>query len=120
MPAHGTDPTQEYEMTRGIHLKQLTRADLDLLGLAEGSLPAAPDQASSSSVPTPDARPETARRQIGPPSNPVITAGNPKTSAPDADWPPFDLGAVARDLCRELEITLRLLDCAGDGTNLPG
>lgn len=110
---------KKYEMTRGIHLKQLTRADLNLLGLAEGALPAAPDQASSSGTPAPDEGPETTRRQIGPPSNPVTPAGNSKATDPDADWPPFDLGAVARDLCRELEITLRLLDGTGDEAGLP-
>jgi len=119
MPARGIDLSQEYEMTRGIHLKQLTQADLDLLGLAEDRLPATPDPAPSTGNPAPDAGSTAARRPVGPPSNPVVTAGSADAADSDGDWPPFDLAAVARDLCRELEVTLRLLDGTGGETAQP-
>lgn len=119
MPARGIDLAQEYEMTRGIHLKQLTQADLDLLGLAEDRLPVTPDQAPSTGAPAPDVGAGAARRQVGPPSNPVVTAGSAEATDPDGDWPPFDLAAVAREICRELEITLRLLDGTGAETAPP-
>lgn len=48
--------------------------------------------------------------QIGPPGNPASGIGEVEATDPDLDWPPLDLRAIARDLCRELEITLTLLD----------
>lgn len=68
-------------MTRGIHLKRLTSADLELLGLADDSLDEDPDDGSD------------------------LTAV-PETMAADTM---LDLRAVTREICRGLEETLRLL-----------
>lgn len=107
-------------MTRGIHLKQLTRAHLELLGLPEaggqplqdapavdggealeqGQLPLGevPGKAESS-PPSP----------IGPPVNPPVVLSQGAQAEPELDWQPLDLRALAREIRQELEATLRLL-----------
>jgi hypothetical protein len=96
-------------MTRGIRLKQLTRADLQPLGLPEDQVgnPIEPGQPPVAPVP-PEGRVAPPPR-VGPPSNPVAAIGQAQEVDPDIEWPPLDLRALAHDLCRELEITLGLL-----------
>jgi len=117
-------------MSRGIQLKQLTGADLKLLGLSETSMPSAADadgigskeggapHASTengardpivrgSGVPT-----EAPSRRAGPPSNPPLGPGQTLDAPREIGWQPLDLRRVARELCRELEVTLGLLEPA--------
>lgn len=110
-------------MARGIHLKQLTRENLEVLGLPGDPSGCASVQIETGEVSrgeslTPSAQraeqgQEAAtcpqRRHAGPPSNPLSPIAQGEETEPDPDWQPPDLRALARDLCRDLEITLRLL-----------
>jgi hypothetical protein len=97
-------------MTRGIRLKQLSSADLQPLGLTESPAPTLTVQAPPAVERVLPGDPTAPAPQIGPPSNPVSGIGEVEATDPDLDWPPLDLRAIARDLRRELEITLTLLD----------
>lgn len=121
-------------MTRGIHLKQLTKAHLELLGLPEGSEPPVPGDcgigAGGSTVPPEQGQLPAAAEvlrggddphppRVGPPANPATLPGCAGESEHAPDWQPLDLGSLARELRSELEATLRLLDGSPDQKPLP-
>lgn len=110
-------------MTRGIHLKQLTRAHLELLGLPEAggqSLQDTPlvdggETLEQGRLPLGDMPRETSPSpSIGPPANPPVAPSQGAQAEPELDWQPIDLRALAREIRQELEITLRLLDRPSD------
>ena len=106
-------------MTRGIHLKQLTRAHLELLGLPEaaGQPPqGAPlvdggETLGQGQLPLGDV-PREARSAppLGPTANLPMALSPGAEVEPELDWPPIDLRALTREIRQELEATLRLLD----------
>lgn len=85
-------------MSRGIQLKQLTGANLRLLGLSESPAPSAAD----------------------PPSHPRLEPSQDLEATPQNGRRPLDLRLVAREFCRELEITLGLLGGPAEATADPG
>ncbi len=111
-------------MSRGIHLKQLTRAHLELLGLPEGGGPSVRDLAMAEEGETPPLPEQgqpclaegpvdsvaTPPRRVAPPANPACTLAQDAEGDLDPDWQPLDLRALAREIRLELEVTLRLLD----------
>lgn len=119
-------------MTRGIHLKQLTRAHLELLGLPEAAgqpvqdAPAA--DAAQAPVPPKHGRlplgevPREARTftspRVGPPANPPSLPQGAQAE-PELDCQPLDLGALTREIRQELEATLRLLDGSAGQAAMP-
>lgn len=120
-------------MSRGIHLKQLTRAHLELLGLPEGGGQSVqdPPAGDAGQVPLPqeqgqlplgEAPRETGTlrlNRVGPPANPAWAPGQDSEAEPEPGWQPLDLGALAREIRQELEITLRLLDTSAGTAALP-
>jgi hypothetical protein len=91
-------------MTRGIQLKQLTRAHLELLGLPEGAGPSVQDPPVAGIATNPP--------RVGPPASPAPTMGQGARMGSGRDRQPLDLRALAREVRLELEITLLLLDGA--------
>jgi hypothetical protein len=110
-------------MSRGIHLKQLTSTDLRLIGVAETDPDPAPagepigdagstgpsaalsHQAGDAKVTGQGPRPHA-----GPPANPKARGEHePAPTPPGPDEPP-DLAELTREIRRELEDTLRLLE----------
>ncbi len=118
-------------MSRGIHLKQLTRAHLELLGLPDGGGPSVRHPSVVDKGETPPA-PEQGQlcltegaidrgvpARVGPPANPAWAPGQGGQAEPDLDWQPLDLRALAREIRLELEVTLRLLDGQAEPAEMP-
>lgn len=121
-------------MSRGIQLKQLTGADLKLLGLPEtaGSLAADPlaipsqvglvprtsteGTAGGSGAEAPEGLRDGSSGPTGPPRNPALGPAQASKLDSESGWQPLDLRLVTRELCRELEATLGLLGGPAGGT----
>ena len=120
-------------MSRGIHLKQLTRAHLEALGLPEGEgqsvldpplvdageAPVLPEQGRLPVGEVPLEAGTSPLPRVGPPANPAWAPGQDSEPEPELDWQPLDLGALAREIRQELEITLRLLDTSSGEPAMP-
>ena len=113
-------------MTRGIHLKRLTRGDLGLLGLTEsqhqpeGSPLPRPDDAQGSTRASAPSKIAESRpsRTAAPPPNPRLpfeTSRTEATSDPESDLTPaISLELITREIRLGLEETLRVLDRASN------
>lgn len=120
-------------MSRGIHLKQLTRAHLEALGLPEGGgqsvldppavdegeVPVPPKQGQLPLGEVPREAVTSPLPRVGPPVNPAWAPGQDSEPESELDWQPLDLGALAREIRQELEITLRLLDSSSGEPAMP-
>lgn len=98
-------------MARGIHLKQLTLKNLERLGLPrDPSGPVSADQGPLGPAQAAEGTARLPRWRNPPPDNPVSAKRKSGAAEPALGRRPLDLRAVARELCLDLEMTLRLLE----------